>query len=337
MSKQFWVGVDIGKSTVVAALADLPGAQPWSRLPWKEFAHTSQGVTLLVAWVQENCDGLDNVAGVCVESTGQYSSRLSTLLNHRLGEVATVNPARPKAFGKSLGIQSKTDRCDACILALFGVHHRPVARALPSGLHKELRELSNLLDALEKERRAHENRLAEPICSAYVRKHYRQLIAALARRIKKVTAQIDAVIDQDETYRSDAKRMMTIPGVGPKTVRVVLAYFGDLRTYARDELVALAGLYPRQYESGTSVYKKPKLVRAGRGRPRTALYMAALSARKHNPQMKAFAQRLKNNTKANKAILGAVARKLLLLMRSLLINEQDYSPDYQHQVQSKTA
>lgn len=122
--------------------------------------------------------------------------------------------------------------------------------------------------------------------------------------------------------------MATIPGVGAKTTRVLLAHFGDLREYSRNELVCLAGLYPKQFQSGTSVRKKPKLAKGGGARIRAALYMAALTARRFCPHLKIFAQRLAEKGLSNMAILGAVMRKLLLLVRALVVSGKDYQADY---------
>jgi transposase len=122
--------------------------------------------------------------------------------------------------------------------------------------------------------------------------------------------------------------MQTIPGVGAKTVRVLLAEFGDLSQYKRRELVALAGLFPVEHTSGTSVHKQARLAKGGRGQVRRYLYLCALSAIRYNPPLRAFAQRLRDNGKCGMQAVVAVMRKLLLVIRALIVSGQDFDPSF---------
>ena len=131
--------------------------------------------------------------------------------------------------------------------------------------------------------------------------------------------------------------MATIPGVARKTVRATIAMFGDLRQYKRNEIVALAGLYPDEFLSGTSVHRKSKLVKGGGARLRGCLYMGTLTSRRKCPQLRAFADRLEGRGMHDKAMLCALMRKTLLLMRALVISETDYCEDYGKNVPYKTA
>ena len=104
---------------------------------------------------------------------------------------------------------------------------------------------------------------------------------------------------------------------------------GDLAEYTRSEIVGYAGLYPVDFESGSSVHKLPHLAKGGGGRVRRVLYMAAMSARRYCPQLKAFADRLESQGKKKLVVLAAVMRKLLLLIRALVVTGHDYDPNYQ--------
>jgi len=244
-----------------------------------------------------------------------------------------VNPARPVAFARSLGLRDKTDRIDACVLALYGVAIRPAPKPLPTTQQRQLRALSALYERGKKDVTASKNQLRETIQSPVVRRCLRVRLRALEKEMALVAIEMDRLIDDDDTLKKDARRMSTIPGIAEKTRRVLLAHFGNLREYSRNELVSLAGLYPKRFQSGTSVHRKPKLAKGGGARIRAALYMAALTARKHCPQLKRFADRLKKNGLTNMAILGAVMRKLLLLARALVVSGQDYQADYgQHAI-----
>lgn len=329
MDKRFWIGVDLSKADFCVAIASLEDSPTnWVQLPNAKFPHNAVGVEAFLAWLTKRMVQKESIAGICAEATGRLAWGFAQLLGGRLGPVSIVNPAHPVAYGRSLGIRHKTDRSDACILALFGVSRRPAPRALPNDTERALRELSNLYDSLRKALQADENRLKDPIVSSVVRTLLRKKVRTLSKELAVVEKEMDRIIQQDPQHSRDAQRLKTIPGVGEKTVRVLLAQFGDMRGYTRNELVALAGLYPRQYESGSSVWRRPKLVKGGGGRVRSALYMAALSAKRFCPQLHRHAEHLAKRGLCNMAILGVIMRKLLVLMRTLVVTEQDYQPDY---------
>jgi transposase len=330
MCNTVWVGIDLAKKSFYAALAPL-GARPdaWAKLHHRAFEHSATGVTALCTWVEHLGYAREHIAGVCVEATGSLAWLFTELIEDRLGPVSIVNPAYPHQFAKSVGLREKTDRSDACVLALYGVAMRPVPRPLPSVRQRTLRELAKLYAGSRRDLTAVDNQLGEPILSPFVRKYLTRKHRQLEKALVAIEKEMDAITDEDPQMGQDAKRMQTIPGVGPKTARALLAQLGDLRQYTRAQLTARAGLYPRKHQSGTSVHRRPRLAKGGGGAIRTSLFMAALTARRRCPHLRAFADTLKQNGLSNMAVLGAVMRKLLLLIRTLVINGLDYDPNYQ--------
>lgn len=329
MSKHVWIGIDVGKQSFWAAVAGPgQGVEAWTSLPARAFDHDRAGLDAFVRWVEDQGLGAAEVAGLCLEATGRLSTRWADWLNDRLGAVSIVNPAWPDAFRKSLGIRETHDRIDACVLALFGKTTRPQPTVRLSPARAELRELFRSHQALQADEQAYQQRLDDGPTSAGARTAYNRVIAALRRQLDRLEAAMDQLIARDPALCVDAPRMLTITGVGPKTVRVILAEFDDLRRYTRNQLVALAGLFPKEHTSGTSVRKKARLAKGGGGRVRKALYMSALSARRHNPHMRRFADRLQARGKKPMEALGAIMRKLLLLIRALIVSGKDYDPQH---------
>ena len=319
------VGVDVGKDSVWAAVASAGDAvADWARLPVQSFAFSEEGIAAIVQWVAN----FEAIAGVCIESTGRLGWRFMAQLDGALGPVSMANPARTRAFGDSMGLRDKSDRVDACVLALYGVAMQPPVTRMRSAVLRELRECNRLFSVLSIDRQSYKKRLADGPLSATVRHELRRTIALLERRMKQVQARMDELVASDASLTADVGRITSIKGVGPRTAFVLLAEFGDLRDYSRNELASLAGLYPRQYESGRSVYKRPRMARRGGGPVRKALYLCAMSARKHNPQMRQLYERHVQNGKSPMAALGILMRKLLLLARSLLIHQTKYDPKY---------
>lgn len=329
MSNKFWIGCDISKSTFWIAVAKVDDSDTeWSKLRHREFDHTPDGVADFVRWLARLEIGKEKVAGICLESTGRLSLQWSLLLEERLGPVSIVNPAAPKAFGNSLGIRDKTDRVDACVCAMFGRMKRPAPTTFRSPSRQELCEQFRCYLALDSDRIAHKQRLNDGPSSQSVCAALRKIIQTLEREIAQLEAAMSKTIKDDPELSHDAKQAQTVKGIGTKSVRVILGEFGDLRQYKRNELVALAGLFPKQFTSGSSVHRKPRLAKGGGERVRRVLYMSAMTAQRYNPHIKRFADRLKENGKAPMQILAAIMRKLLLMVRSVIISGVAYDPEY---------
>jgi transposase len=333
-----WVGIDVSKESFHASVADEASApREWAVLPVAPFAMSAPGMREFLAWVRGFGVAKDRVAGICIEATGRYSGQWMELLHDRLGAVSQVNPAQPKAFAYSLGIRDKSDPVDARVLALYGKVNEPRPMSPASPIQRELRELARLRHSLESQCHANQQRLADGPSSLIVCASLKKANKALAREIERVGKAMDALIRKDDTLKKDFKRAKTVKGIGAKTAMTILAEFGDLRQYNRDELVALCGLYPREYTSGKSVRKKPRLVKGGKANVRAALYMCAMSAIRADAHLGAFAKRLTDNGKEPMQVIGAVMRKLLMLVRAVVVSETDYDPNYQQRVQSQAA
>lgn len=338
MSKAGWIGIDVAKNTFYSAVADQTAVtRQWASLPSAQFEHSAQGVRHFLRWLRGSGWTKRNIAGVCIEATGRYTYQWMELLKERLGPVCVVNPARPKAYAQSLGIRDKSDRVDACVIALYAKATQPEPTPATPPSQRELRELSRLHNALQKQCQANQQRLGDGPSSAFACTTLKKAIAALQRQMRQLEHAMERVIRADETLSKDFKRAQTVKGIGTKTATLILAEFRNLRCYNRDELVALAGLYPREYNSGTSVHKKSRLAKAGKASVRASLYMCAMSAIQADPHLARFALRLEKNGKEPMQAIVAVMRKLLLLVRAVVVSEKDYDPDYANKLQSQMA
>lgn len=324
MGKGNWIGIDLGKASFVAAIA---GAQDrpegWRTLPTREFANDEGGVAAFVAWAaaQAPCEG------ICVESTGRLAFALMAALQGRVAPVSIINPRLSKNYRAALAMREKTDHADACALAFYALHMRPKPTQLRGDAQRELRELNRHFTRISALRAATRQQLDDATSKA-VRESLARTEAHFKAELKDIQKQMEAIIDKDAAMSADAERIATIKGVGKRTACVVLAELGDLRAYTRDEIIGYTGLFPKRYESGTSVYRRPHMAKEGGGPVRRVLYLCAMSARTHNPQMRAFYERLRKLGKPPMVAMGALMRKLLLLARTLLVQEKDYDPKF---------
>lgn len=334
MSKTAWVGIDVSKRTFDVAIAD-DSATPrqWTSLPGAQFEHSQEGAAQFLQWLSKMGWRKKQIIGICIEATGRYTHQWIELLDGRLEPVCVVNPARPKAYGISIGIRHKSDHVDARILALYAKATDPQPMRTESPAQRELRELSRLHQSIEVQYQANQRRLADGPSSTFVRATLKKIIADLKCQLNHLEQAMDKLIRQDAQLYNDFKRAKTVKGIGTKTATIILAEFGDLRNYGRNQLVALAGLYPREYTSGTSVHKRPRLAKAGKASVRAALYMCAMSAMRADPNIGNFVRRLNKNGKVPMQVIIAVMRKLLMIFRAVVVTETDYDSGYKERLQ----
>ena len=125
-------------------------------------------------------------------------------------------------------------------------------------------------------------------------------------------------------WREKEDLLASVPGVGPIIARTLIAELPELGTLDRRQIAALAGLAPFTRQSGQ--WKGKSLIGGGRKSVRTALFMAALVASRHNPVLKAFRRRLIAAGKPKMVALIAVARKLLTILNAILRDQNHGKP-----------
>lgn len=295
------VGVDIAKNKF-----DVAVLLPNQKYKTKIFSNTPSGCRDFVNWLSRFGD-----CHICMEATGCYSTELATLLADSGFRVSLENPARIHAFGNTELTRNKTDKSDAALIARYCALYQP-ALWFPAPLNeRQLTALVRHLKNLEEMRQMEVNRLegADDVIVASLNEH----IAILDELIAETKKKIRQHIDDNPDLKRDSELLKSIPGVGEMLSASLLAFAGDLRRFHNSKaLVAYAGLNPRRCESG--LWKgKSRLSKVGHAELRSALYMPALVASKHNAVVKALTERLKEAGKAGKERVCAAMRKLLQL------------------------
>lgn len=302
------VGVDISKAWL--------DAHRHSTGESRRFANDRAGIEELARWAG------DSVQRVVYEPTGRLHRELVARLADRL-PLAEVNPLRARLFAKATGCLAKTDKVDARVLALMGATlalRRVRARREPAG---ELEELVSARDALKRDGTRAQNRLHQTR-NALLRRQHRNRLRQVARQVKAVEARIRELTRSDAELSRRAEVLSSIAGIGPVTAATLLVDMPELGAVGHGEAASLAGLAPWTRESGQ--WDGKRFIGGGRARPRRQLYMAALSAIRHNPDLKAVYRRLKDRGKASRVALTAVMRKLVTLANALLRDDRLWTP-----------
>jgi len=271
---------------------------------------------------------------VVIEASGGVESLLVSELYAAEVAVAVVNPRQVREFARSLGQLAKTDRLDAQVLAQFGHAAQSSGRLaltqLPPAASVELKALVRRRRQLIGMLVAESNRRLR--AAKVVRKSIVATIRGLKRALAEVEGQLQAAIKRSPLHQAKAALLAQVPGVGPQLARCLIAEVPELGRLGRREIASLIGVAPHAHESGK--FKGRRMIWGGRGAVRTTLYMAMLSATRHNPVLAPFYRRLLERGKSKKLALIACARKLLVILNAMMRDRTTWNPalalDFQH-------
>lgn len=304
------LGVDISKLTFdVALLND-------NKVKTKKFNNNSKGFCELTKWLKNK---KIDTAHVCMEATGGYEAPLAQYLYDNNFKVSVVNPARIKGFAMSRLSRVKTDKADSELIAYFCQAMQPDLWQ-PTPLHiQELQQLVRRLDSLIANKNQENNRLDGAIGEVAI--NISTHIEFLDKQIKKIEELISNHIKEHKDLNDKSKLLDSIPGVGEKTIGVILAFLTVEDFDSAKQVAAFVGLNPKPRQSGSSVRGVGRISKTGNADLRKAFYMPALTALRFNPIIKDFAERLLGTGKSKMVVVIASMRKLLHIIYGVLKNQ----------------
>jgi transposase len=256
-------------------------------------------------------------AHVLCEATGGYEQPVVQVLHVAGLPVSVVEAGRVRHFAKAQGLRAKTDPIDAAVLTAYGIAFRPIATPPVPPQQRQLADLAQRRRQLIQTGVSERNR-AEHYTDPFCVRQTRQLLKTLEKQIAQCDLAIARLIAADAVLAHKAKRLHTIPGVGPVVAATVLAEMPELGQLTKQTAAALAGVAPYNRDSGSQ--KGQRHIGGGRRTVRCALYMAALSAIRYDRILKEFYLRLRAAGKKPLVAMTACMRKLIILMNHLLKN-----------------
>jgi transposase len=310
------LGIDISKKKLDCALL-VSG-----KYRDKVVENSPAGLKTLLAWLARY--GGER-AHVCLEATSTYWELCAETLADAGHPVSVVNPALAKAHAQSRGLRVKTDAVDSRVLADFCREKQPELWRPLSLQERALRALVLRHQALVEMQTQEKNRTetAREAVQDSVETHLEWLSAEL-ERIEKAIRQH---IDDDPDLRKRRALLDSIPGLGERTIAILLAYVGtELRFRSARQFAAFAGLSPWLRESGSSVRSKPRLSKIGHANLRRALYMPAMVTLYRTAWGQRFFERLQQAGKPPKLIIGAMMRKLAQVAYGVLLSGKPFDP-----------
>jgi transposase len=257
------------------------------------------------------------------EATSGCDETLRRLLTQAKVPFARVNPRRAREFARAAGVLAKTDRVDARVLAELGLRLELAPTVEPSQERRALSELLARRDQLVEEIVRERNRLHQAR-SRTVRCDIESHIRLLEGRRDKIERAILELVRDSRELAQCAAKLRAIPGVGPVVAATLLAELPELGLRDRRAIAALAGLAPLANDSGR--YKGKRRIWGGRRKVRRVLFIAAMHASRRCPHWARLRQRMHSAGKPIKAILIAIARKLLVAINAMMRDNATFDP-----------
>jgi transposase len=262
------------------------------------------------------------VAGVIVEPTGGLERPVGMALEAAGVTGIRVNAKRVRDFARAHGVLAKTDALDAFVLGLFGERMQPEPRPWLDPERQQLADFITRQQQLTQLRTAERNRLHRTQAPV-VRKSIERMLRFFEKEMERVEAELSAWWDQHgATWQEPEARLRTMPGVGPKTARVLLAQLPELGRLNRRQIASLAGLAPIACESGQ--WRGQRHIRNGRTVVRVALYLASWTAIRKVGMFRTIYEDLVRRGKARQLALIAVARRMLLVLNEMMRTGRDW-------------
>lgn len=295
------IGVDISKSHLDVFRLEDGAAQ--------RFENSAAGFRALSKWLSAAA-----VARIVFEPTGPYHKAFEAALGKTF-PLVKVNPLQARRFAEAHGTRAKTDAVDARMLARMGVAFDLVPQPPCSREALILRDLHVARTGLIKDRTRFRNRLQVQGIPV-LKRQTKARLAQVDRQIVELDAEIKALIEAQQTTARSRDILCSMPGIGPVTAAAVLTLLPEIGTLDRKQVASLAGLAPITRQSGQ--WQGKAFIGGGRKPLRDSLYMPALVAMRHNPDLKAKYEDLRAAGKPAKLAIVAIMRKLIEMANALV-------------------
>lgn len=302
------VGVDVGKSRLDIVLhpLDLHFSIP------NDEEHIQKIVKVLKT---------HQVERIVTEATGRYEHAFVFACDKADLPVVVVNPISVRRYAQAIGVLAKTDKIDASVIASFAATIKPEIRTIPDKQSRLIKDLLIRRTQLLEMSTMEKNRLQ--IMPKELHASIKSLLKSLQNQIDKLTEKLDMLVAEVKHWRIKTEILTSVPGVGKVLAYTLLSELPELGKLNRKEIAALVGVAPMNRDSGS--YTGKRRIRGGRHRIRTVMFMAMLSSIQCNPVFKHHYERLKGAGKLPKVALIACMRKLIVILNTMLKNEERWN------------
>jgi transposase len=314
-SDNTFIGIDVGGASFEAA---------WHRGGCTPHANRPDAIAAFVERLRSG----PQVTRIVIEPTGGYEKPLVRALRRAGFPVELIHTSRFKAYRDLVGARAKSDTSDARLLAAYAaapdeVRGRKANHVeLPDDEQREeLAELASRRDQLKQMIHAESCRLTTVRC-AEVRREIELHLEALQASARNTAAAMMRLVRAHADLSNAKKLLRSIKAIGDTSALTMLALLPELGRIDNKAAAALVGVAPFVRKSGTM--NAPARIAGGRAAVRNVIYMAAVTASRHNPILKPFYERLIAAGKPVKVALVAVMRRLVVFANAVLKSGQPW-------------
>jgi transposase len=272
--------------------------------------NTAEGHQVLLEWLRRH-----KVKRIGIEASGGYELAIVMALRRKRFVVVVFQPAQVRAYAKFHLQLAKNDKIDAaliaaCTAAVKKIHDAPDPRLQPFA------ERLTLIEQIREDMKLYKNRI-ETCRDPRIQKLWKEEIARLAKRERAELKALVAAIREHPDLAQRLDLIYSVGGAGMPSAVGILVRMPEIGQLSREQVAALAGLAPYDDDSGER--SGARHIDGGRKRLRRVLYTAALPASFFwNPQLMALYKRLRAAGKKHKVALIACARKLLIVINTVV-------------------
>lgn len=313
-----YVGIDVSKGKLDV------GCTTWESV--EQYTNDNKGIGKLLNRIGDSVPEL-----VVMESTGGYERLVAKALQAQNIRLAVMNPWQTHNFAKSLGQRAKTDTIDAKMLAQFGQVVKPAATSVITDDEFELKQIVLRRMQLVQQRTQEKNRLEH--ASPVVKKSLQKMIKLFNAEIKQIEGKIEKLVAKGDGLAGRAQQLQSAKGIGLISAYSLCMLLPELGTLNRKQIAALVGVAPFNHDSGNKSGQRS--IFGGRAQVRSALYMATLTAVRHNKKIKAFYLKLLKKGKKKKVALVACMRKFLISLNAMLKANQSWNDNIKTAITAK--
>lgn len=319
-----FVGIDLAKATFTVTLLATPQQL---KLFGAQFENAEPGFRKLITRIEAVSPPQDCL--FIMENTGVYGEKLCHFLTRR-GLRCYVEPAH--YIRRAFRLKRKTDPLDSRMIAEYGFRYQDQLHGWtpPDELVERVKLLMVNRELLQRQKTAHHN-----ILKAVTQKEHADLpqmhqetLTFLETQVKAIDASLKALIQQNSRIRQHVSNLDSIPGVGLICCLNFLVLTNGFVNVDYKSLASYIGICPHDFESGSSVYRRPRADRKGSAQMRKQLYLSAMAAIKSDNPFRSYYLRKQAEGKDGKLILNNLRNKLLRIACAVILSNLPYDSAY---------
>lgn len=322
------LGIDIAKSSFTFSLFDMATKTTSSPLTYN---NDQEGFNQLSKKLQQQGLTPDNVT-LCLEDTGVYAEALCYYFAAQGFRLAVEPPHKVKRAFPNPAV--KSDELDSRQIAEYGYRFfdqlstwKPLEPVL-----EQIKVLLSTREQFVEQHTAQQNSLQmlawKVVKTPLAETTLLETMAYLKEKIKKIDAAIKDLLSKDPHIGQTSTLLMSIPGVGLLLASNLLVLTKGFQQVNPRQLTSHLGICPHPFESGISIYRRPRSRHYGPPRLRKLLYLAAMSMRTHNPKFKAYFLRKVQEGKSKKLVLNNISNRLIKIICAVVKSQQPFISTY---------